>query len=57
MTEDPNIRLAISALAMHALATSSTNGWVQPSDAGEIARRAVILADALLAEIAKPRMP
>lgn len=49
MTPDPHIRLAIAALAMQALATTTTNGWVNQSDAPEIARRAVALADALLA--------
>lgn len=52
--EDSQLRFVAAALAMQGIVSDSTNGWVKPGDAPEVAKRAVALADALLLELQKP---
>ena len=52
----PTQREYFAARAMQALATSTSNGWADPKDAAEIGRRAVAIADGLIAALAsKPK--
>lgn len=54
----PSQRERIATAAMQAIATSTVNGWVSgEGDAQEIAKRALFLADALIAGLNSPSNP
>lgn len=54
----PSQRELIATAAMAAIATSTVNGWVGgEGDAKEIAKRALLLADALIAVLNSPSNP
>ena len=47
----PTQREYFAARAMQAIATSTSNGWADAKDAGEIGKRAVAIADGLIAAL------